>query len=124
MFKVAILGASSRPERYSYKCLKMLEQYGYDPVLVHPTQKKIEGHKVYSDLITAGQTEGKIHTVSVYVNKGISSKMVEQIIQQKPQRVIFNPGTENPELYPTLQDQGIEVTQACTLVLLSTDQFE
>jgi len=124
MFKVAILGASSKPERYSHKCLKMLERFGYTPVLIHPTQKRIEGYRVYRDLLEASKAEGDIHTLTVYVNPKISSQMKKQILELNPNRVIFNPGSENPDLYPALQAQGIEVTQACTLVLLSTDQFE
>lgn len=124
MFKVAILGASSKPERYSHKCLKMLEHFGYTPVIIHPREKSIEGYQVYKDLTEAHQAEGDIHTLTVYVNPQISSQMVDQILELKPKRVIFNPGSENPELYSALEDKGIEVTQACTLVLLSTDQFE
>jgi hypothetical protein len=41
----------------------------------------------------------------------------------KPRRVIFNPGTENPRLARSLRADGIEVEEACTLVLLQTGQF-
>ncbi|MBF4984094.1 CoA-binding protein, partial [Nonlabens mediterrranea] len=38
-------------------------------------------------------------------------------------RVIFNPGTENPEFYEKLNQAGIKSEVACTLVLLGTGQY-
>ena len=40
-----------------------------------------------------------------------------------PKRIIFNPGTENPELFKLLKEHDIDFEVACTLVLLSTDQY-
>jgi hypothetical protein len=44
------------------------------------------------------------------------------IIEARPKRVIFNPGTENPEFYQ-LELNDIKAEVACTLVLLSTNQY-
>ena len=67
--------------------------------------------------------ETEIDTIAVYVNPEISSGLIEQIIQVKPRRVIFNPNTENPELASKLAAAGIETIEACTLVMLRTGQF-
>jgi len=45
------------------------------------------------------------------------------IISLKPGRVIFNPGTENPELMERLDAANIPYLQACTLVMLRAGQF-
>ena len=45
------------------------------------------------------------------------------ILNLKPRRVIFNPGSENYALVTKLKEAGIEVVQACTLVMLRTEQF-
>ena len=117
--KVAILGASTDPERYSYKALKKLLESGHEPLLVSPKYDEIEGHKVYKTL----EDLPSFDTLTVYVNPQISSNLKESIVSLKPKRVIFNPGSENSELQKELKDSGFEVIEACTLVLLSTDQF-
>ncbi|GAB4024688.1 MAG: CoA-binding protein [Bdellovibrio sp.] len=116
---VAVLGASDNPERYSYKAYHLLEEHGHSVELVSPRYDIIEGKKVHKDLSTLQN----IDTLTMYVNPDISNKMKDQIIKLKPKRVIFNPGTENPELENTLNEMGIEVEEACTLVLLRTNQY-
>lgn len=118
---VAVIGASSDPNRYAYKAMEMLEDFGHQPVPVHPREEKVRGYKVIPHLgDLAGQ---KIDTVTVYVNPAISDKYEEDFLKVHPKRVIFNPGAENPKLSETLKKNGIEVINACTLVMLRTDQF-
>jgi len=64
-----------------------------------------------------------IHTVTLYLNPKRQEAYYEYIIGLNPQRVIFNPGTENPQLYKLLSDASIHYEVACTLVLLSTNQY-
>jgi hypothetical protein len=64
-----------------------------------------------------------IHTVTLYLNPKRQIEYYNQIINLAPKRVIFNPGTENPDFYKLLRQKGIEVEIACTLVLLGTDQY-
>lgn len=118
--RVVILGASDKPERYSFKAFKMLQEYGHSPVLVSPTLKSLEGLQVFSDL---AEVTGKVDTLTVYVNPGISSQLQEKILSLKPARVVFNPGSENIDLMKALDLAGIPVLEACTLVLLRTGQF-
>lgn len=117
--RVLILGASDKPERYSYKAFKLLKDHGHEPVLLSPRLEELEGHTVYKNI---GDVSS-IDSVTVYVNPRISSGMKEDILKLKPRRVIFNPGSENPELMSDLEKEGIEVEPACTLVLLNTGQF-
>jgi hypothetical protein len=65
----------------------------------------------------------KIDTVTMYVNAALSTKYLQDLIDLKPRRVIFNPGSENPSLEKALVAKGILVEEACTLVLLRTGQF-
>jgi predicted CoA-binding protein len=64
-----------------------------------------------------------IDTLTLYVNEGISSSLKKEIIDLKPKRVIFNPGSENIELMKSLVEAGILTEEACTLVLVRTGQF-
>ncbi len=118
--RVAILGASDKPDRYAHKAFTMLREHGHRPVPVHPRLEEIEGVAVVADL---GEIEGGIDTLTLYVNPGISEPLAEEIIGLRPGRVIFNPGTESDALAAMLEDAGIPSLEACTLVMLSTGQF-
>jgi uncharacterized protein len=124
MKKVVVLGASDKADRYSYQAVTLLHEKGYTPLPVHPTLNQINGIKVYHSLNEVQEIfSGDIHTLSLYVNPSISSEAKDAILKLHPQRVIFNPGTENPELENALNKEGIETKEACTLVMLRTGQF-
>lgn len=118
---VVILGASDNSERYSNKAFHSLKNHGHKTILVSPTLKALEGMPVLSDL---SQVKEAVDTLTMYVNPKISSGLTNKILDLKPKRVIFNPGSENPSLQAELKKSGIEVLEACTLVLLATNQFE
>ena len=118
---VAVLGASDDPERYSYKAIQLLQEKGHEVFPVHPTLKQIDGLKVYASLKDLPKP---MDVLSVYLSKAVSDKMTDQILQAKVRRVIFNPGAENPELEAKVSSMGMKPLEACTLVLLRTDQFD
>lgn len=121
METVAIIGASPKPERYSNKAQKMLSEYGHIPKPISPIHKEIEGTKAYRSLRDIPE---KVDTVTMYVApKHQFPELIDDIIEASPRRVIFNPGAENQTVYDRLRGQGIEVLEACTLVLLRTHQF-
>lgn len=118
--KVAILGASNKPERYAHKAYKMLQEYGHETFLVHPSLDKVEDKKVYKNLSEVPQP---IDTLTMYVGPQISSGLIEEIRKLSPRRIIFNPGSENEDIVEALGDTDIQMMEACTLVLLRTGQF-
>ncbi len=117
---VAVLGASPKPERYSYQAVKMLSENGYTPIPVHPAGHTVFDHHGVKSL---ADIETSVDTLTVYVNAKISSDQADEILALKPRRVVFNPGAENDELAGKLSQNGIEVVKACTLVMLRTGQF-
>lgn len=119
--KVVILGASDKTDRYSNIALKLLQRYGHTPLPVSPKLRSIEGVPVYTSL---AEIETNVDTLTMYVNSETSSLLQDQILKLKPKRVIFNPGSENPTLESALKKSGISVIEACTLVMLKTNQFE
>lgn len=117
---VAVLGASNKPERYSYLAVQKLLAKGHTPFPVHPVAKQIGDLKVYASLSAVPE---KIDAITVYLSPANSSRHADEIVACKARRVIFNPGAENPRLADRLRSAGVEVLEACTLVLLSTNQF-
>ena len=120
MENVIVIGASANEERYSNKAMKMLVEHEHNPIPVAPAVDTILGRKAYAK---ATDVPGKIDTVTMYVGPARQSGIIEQILAVKPRRAIFNPGTENPDAYDRLKVAGIEVVEACTLVLLRTGQY-
>lgn len=118
--KVAILGASDKPERYAHKALTKLKKHNHQVFLVSRNLTEIEGQKVYAQLTEIPE---KIDTLSMYVNPKISSELTQDILTLNPKRVIFNPGTENPALEKTLTEKGIKCIENCTLIMLNSNQF-
>lgn len=120
---VAVLGASTDSSRYSYKAMEMLAEYGHEALPVHPREEKVLGKRVYKSIGELADSGQKVDTVTMYVNPAISDKAEQDLLRLAPKRVIFNPGAENPKLARSLLDKGIDVENACTLVMLRTDQF-
>ncbi|MFP9112538.1 CoA-binding protein [Flavobacterium sp. RHBU_3] len=117
--KTLVIGASTNPERYSYKAIKMLERFGHPVVAVGNREGELDGIKIEKG---AAPFDG-VDTVTLYLNPANQKPYYDYIIGLKPNRVIFNPGTENMELIQLLKENNIESEIACTLVLLSTHQF-
>lgn len=119
--KVAILGASNKPERFSYRAFKMLKEYGHTPIPVHPSLEIVEGVGVVKRL--GDLPVGEIDTLTLYVNPKILETYVDEILALKPRRIIFNPGTESIEIKQQFDAAGIQTIEACTLVMLGANQF-
>jgi hypothetical protein len=119
MKKTLVLGASHKPERYSNLAMNLLREKGHPVVPVGRRARQfdsweiIEGQPYFSD----------IHTVTLYLSAAKQVDFYQYILDLKPERVVFNPGTENPGLYQLLDEKGITWEEACTLVLLQTGQY-
>ncbi len=117
--KTVILGATPNPERYAYKAAQMLIKHGHDIVPVGLKKGEVLGHTILN-----GQPEVEaVDTVTLYVAPENQPSLYNYVTALNPKRVIFNPGTENDEFMNLLEAKGIEPVEACTLVLLSTNQY-
>lgn len=118
--RVVVVGASPKPERYSNRAVRLLVQYGHEVIPVHPAADDIEGIPAVSGL---EDVTGPVDTLTLYIAGNRSTALADSIIHLQPERVIFNPGTENPTLRMALNEAGIPTEEACTLVLLDSNQF-
>lgn len=117
--KTLVIGASTNPERYSYKAIAMLTQNGHSVLAIGQKSGDVAGIKIQTKAIPLKNIE----TITLYLNPIRQRDYYNYIVEAKPKRVIFNPGTENPEFYQLLQLNNIKIEVACTLVLLSTNQY-
>ena len=119
MLKTLVFGASLKPHRYSNLAMRRLVDNNIETVAFGPLEGRVDEVEIMDSL---DGFEG-IDTITLYLNPQRQKEYYQKIIDLKPKRVIFNPGTENPEFYPILEEAGIEVEVACTLVLLATGQY-
>jgi predicted CoA-binding protein len=119
MKKTLVLGTSLKSNRYSNLAIHRLVGAGVETVAFGISAGKVGDVQVRTNL---GHFQN-IHTITLYLNPQRQQQYYQDIIGLRPYRVIFNPGTENPEFYEMLKDNGILVEVACTLVLLACKQF-
>ena len=114
-----VLGASPKPERYSYRAVKKLVEYNIPVVAVGLREGEIMGVPI---LKQCPEISG-IHTVCLYIGPQKQSSCSDYILKIHPDRVIFNPGTENPEFEAALRNEGIHVVRGCTLIMLDNGTY-
>lgn len=119
--KTVIIGATTNPSRYAFLAANMLNEAGFDFVPVGIKQGKVLGKEIL-DLRTKPHIDN-VHTVTLYIGPQNQPEWYDYILSLKPKRIIFNPGTENPEFMDMAKKQGIEVEAACTLVLIRTNSY-
>ncbi|WP_299782298.1 CoA-binding protein [uncultured Formosa sp.] len=117
--KTLVIGASLKEERYSNRAIKRLVVAKHDTVAFGLRSGEVSGVTIDTDL----KAYTDIDTITLYLNPKRQEQYYNYIIGLHPKRVIFNPGTENPEFYELLKENGIDFEIACTLVLLSTNQY-
>jgi predicted CoA-binding protein len=117
--KTLVLGASEETSRYSNMAIRMLRKHDHPVVAIGRKSGKVD------DVIieTGAPQREDIDTVTLYMNPMHQQPLLDWIISLSPRRIIYNPGTENPELQTLAAAQGIENLEACTLVMLSTGVY-
>ena len=113
-----VLGATTNPSRYAYKAIEKLKEKKITVYAVGIKQGSVFGVEIKREFPNVD-----IDTVTLYVGKERQEEYISKIIALKPSRIIFNPGTENESFFKLAKSEGIEVVEACTLVLLSIGNY-
>jgi len=114
-----VLGASPNPVRFSHKAVKSLLRHDQEVVAVGFR----EGLIVEEKILTGHPPIEDVHTVSIYIGSSRQTDYYDYIFSLKPERVIFNPGTVNPEFMGRLKQAGIEPVSECMLVMLNDGEY-
>ena len=117
--KTLVLGATPNSGRYAFRATTMLQANDIPVVPVGIRNGQIGGQ----DIIQGKPSVDDVETVTLYVGPARQPEYYDYLLDLAPKRIIFNPGTENPELIRLARENGIETEIACTLVLLSTGQY-
>ena len=119
--RTLIVGATTNPSRYAFVAARMFSERGLDFVPIGIKKGTVFGKDIL-DLRSKPELKD-IDTITLYIGPSHQEEWIDYLIGLSPQRIIFNPGTENPEFFQQAQKAGIEVLPACNLVMLSTGQF-
>ncbi len=114
-----VLGASTNQRRYSYKAVEVLLEAGHKVIPISLKKGSIFG----LDLQTNYPLDVKIDTVAMYLSVENQEKYYNLLLENPPRRVIFNPGTYNPEFQKMLIDKGVLVVNDCLLVMMSREIY-
>ena len=117
--KTLVLGASENPARYSYLAINRLKNNQHPVIAIGKKKGTVAGITIETEKIKLED----IDTVTLYLNADHQKEYYGYIISLHPNRIIFNPGTENDELADLALKNNIKPLEACTLVLLSTGQY-
>ena len=118
--RTLVLGASPNPNRFAYKAVRSLQRRDIPLVAIGRKDTDLDGIK-----IRTGKPAdiGVIHTVALYMNAELQKEYYDYILSLKPKRIIFNPGTRNPDFAEIAREKGIEVVDDCLLVMMNTGRF-
>jgi uncharacterized protein len=119
MKKTLVLGATNNPERYAFLAVQRLLRHGHEVVPVGIRSGQVEG----LEILNGTPVVDDVDTVTLYVGPDRQPAYYDYILSLHPKRLIFNPGTENPELTQLAHAQGIETVEGCTLVMLSIGSY-
>ena len=114
-----VIGASLKAERYSYKAIYKLRKHNIPVAAIGLRIGKVADVTIEKERVDYKN----IDTVTLYLNPKRQEDYYQYIISLKPNRVIFNPGTENNTFISLLDEHKIKSEIACTLVLLATNQY-
>jgi len=120
MLKTLVFGASTKPDRYAYKAINRLRQAGHPVVAI----AKRAGKVADVEFLIGEPVLEDIHTITLYVSPKYIASSIDYLISLEPKRIIFNPGTENPDFVNRAKMAGILCVEACTLVMLSIGVYE
>lgn len=119
-YHTLVLGATTNPSRIAYQAINRLVNKGYRVSAVGIREGEVAGIPIQQGTPAIED----VHTITLYLNPRRQEPLYDYILGLQPKRIIFNPGTENPQLVQKAQEDGIETELACTLVMLATDSYE
>lgn len=119
--KTVIIGATTNPSRYAYFAADRLTNSGHEIVPVGIKKGEVFGEEIL-DIRESPKVEN-VDTITLYLGARHQPEYYDYLLNLNPKRIIFNPGTENPELVKLASKKGIETENACTLVMLGSGVY-
>lgn len=112
---IVVLGASPNPSRTSYLAAKLLMQKGYLVSAYGASTGKIDNLEISSSI--PQKSNNHIDAITIFLKPERQKDYYDFILNANPTSIIFNPGTENPELEKLAKNNKINIISCCTIAL-------
>lgn len=119
--KTVVIGATPNPARYAYQAAHMLSRYGHEFIPLSIKRGSVAGEEILD--LRQKPVIPEVDTLTLYIGPQHHAEWMDYLLSLSPKRIIFNPGTENPEFMQKAREQGIEVVTGCTLIMLRTGVY-
>lgn len=119
--KTVILGATPNQSRYAYMAAQMLHEQDIPFVPVGIKTGEVFGKNILD--LNEKPSIDEVDTITLYISAKNQPEWYDYILSLKPKRIVFNPGTQNPELSALAKENQIATISACSLVMLSSGQY-
>ena len=105
---IALVGASDRPDRPSYRVMKTLQDHGYRVIPVNPqiTGEHLHGEFVFRELAQLGDP---IDIVDIFRNSAAAGEAVDQAIAAGAKAVWMQLGVINHDAAARAEAAGLQV---------------
>jgi len=112
---IVVLGASPNPKRTSYLAAKVLIQKGYRVSAYGSKAGKIDQVSIMN--ILPNSISQNVDAITIFLKPKQQKEYYEYILNSRAKSIIFNPGTENPELEKLAEKKNINIITCCTIAL-------
>ncbi|ASJ03320.1 CoA-binding protein [Thermococcus profundus] len=102
--KIALVGASPKPERDANEVMRYLLEHGYEVYPVNPRYEEVLGRKCYPSVL---DIPDEVEIVDLFVRPEFTMDYVEQAIKKGAKVVWFQFGTFNEEAFRKAKDAGL-----------------
>ncbi|MDY3974080.1 CoA-binding protein [uncultured Veillonella sp.] len=109
----AVLGATSRKEKFGYKILMHLRKHGYTVYAVNPNVDEIEGEPCYNSLRDLPEVPDVVDFV---VPEIVGLVALDECKDLGISTVWLQPGADKPSVVKKAEELGFDVIQDCVLV--------
>ncbi len=113
---IAIVGASSNPERPSHGIMMMLQGQGYRCIPVNPNETEVLGEKAYASVL---DIPGPVDIVDVFRRPAQTPEVADQAVKKGAKALWLQLGIANDEAAKRARDGGLRVVQdSCIAVVI------
>lgn len=91
----AVVGVSSKKDRWGYKIWKILKEHGYKTYGVNPNYDELEGEKIYKSLSDLPE---KVDVIDMVVPKKVAMITLKEAKDLGLNNIFFQPGTYDADV--------------------------
>jgi len=113
--RIAIIGASTNPEKFGNKAVKAYRQQGYTVFPVTPNAEEVEGLRAYRSIV---DIPGPVDTVSLYLPPKVGITVLADIAEKGVEEFYVNPGAESENLLEEARRLGLRPIVACSILAI------